>query len=378
MRTPTIYIIGVGTAGLTLARCLKNKGIQAIIFEKNPSPARHNYGISLKPRACEALLRVLEMDESTFYQRVAIDGENGGRGSVYPKHVTKSDALKEREPFRAHRGRLEGVLRESLDVRWGQALRDIESSGAEHVLTLRGGEKIRSPLLVDASGVHSPIRKSLLPGSQLNVLPYIAFRGTRHIDESIFKKLYEIKLQVGNVLEMRHRNILVQISINDRRKVRDGVDISYIYSRPAHQYDQLHQPDRDLHQATNISELFFAEASKLQDLEEPFQDALDGEKMRGDRILHWLMRDILVPLDDLKSLAKSGVLLVGDAAHATPILGGQGANSAIADAVELAEWISSRGLEETGAFYEKRYAEWELEMEESAKRLAEMHSVSRS
>ena len=71
-------------------------------------------------------------------------------------------------------------------------------------------------------------------------------------------------------------------------------------------------------------------------------------------------------------------MLIGDAAHATPILGGEGANSALADAVELAEWIASRGLEDVGGFYEKRYGEWELEVKGSEERLVEMHSVSRS
>jgi hypothetical protein len=33
---PTIHIIGAGIGGLTLAKCLKNKGVQAIVFEKEP------------------------------------------------------------------------------------------------------------------------------------------------------------------------------------------------------------------------------------------------------------------------------------------------------------------------------------------------------
>jgi 2-polyprenyl-6-methoxyphenol hydroxylase-like FAD-dependent oxidoreductase len=375
---PTIHIIGAGIGGLTLARCLKNKGIQAILFEKSPSPARHHYGISLQPRTCEALLKVLGMDESTFCQRVAVDGLNGGRGLVYPESGTRSDAFKGRVPFRAHRGRLEGVLRESLDVQWGHVLGDIESRGAELALSFKEKDEVRSTILVDTSGVHSPIRKALLPDAQLNILPYVVFRGTRHIDRTTFKKIYEPRFEGGNVLETKKGDVLLQISINDRGKNEVGVDISYIYSHPAHQDDQLHQPVRELQQAVDISEPFFAETSRLQELEDPIKDAFDGDKMRGDRILHWLMRDILVPSDDLKGFAERGIVLIGDAAHATPILGGGGANSALADAVELAEWIANRGLEDVGGFYEKRYGEWELDVKESKERLVEMHSVSRS
>ena len=74
-----IHIIGAGVAGLTLARCLKNKGIAAIVFEKNPSAAHHNHGISLQPRAWKALLKMLQIDEGTFVKRVAVDGMINGK-----------------------------------------------------------------------------------------------------------------------------------------------------------------------------------------------------------------------------------------------------------------------------------------------------------
>jgi hypothetical protein len=112
---------------------------------------------------------------------------------------------------------------------------------------------------------------------------------------------------------------LLQISIKDVRGNGGRVDISYIYSRPAHHEDQLHPPDRKLQQAADILETFFEETRKIGDLEQPFQDAFDGDQMRGDRMLHWLMRDIVLPLDDLTNVAKKGNILMGDAAHATPI-----------------------------------------------------------
>jgi 2-polyprenyl-6-methoxyphenol hydroxylase-like FAD-dependent oxidoreductase len=243
-------------------------------------------------------------------------------------------------------------------------------------LKFKGKDDIRSDFLVDTSGAHSPVRRSLLPGVQHTILPYVVFRGTRHIDGSTFKELYKPKFEGGNILEMRDGNILLQISINDVRERGDGVDVSYIYSRRARQDDQLHRPERTLQGSGDISEIFFAEAFALPELEQPFKDAFDGEIMRGDRILHWLMRDILVPLVDLKSLAEKRVLAIGDAAHTTPILSGEGANAAIADAVELAEWILSQGGEDVSGFYDKVYGEWGSEVKESEKRLNFMHLFS--
>jgi len=371
---PTIHIIGAGIGGLTLAKCLKNKGIQAIVFEKNPSPAQHSYGISLQSKTCQALMKVLGIDEPTFWKRVAVDGLIGGRGIIMSKGIREAAAQR---GVRTHRGRVEGLLRESLDIRWGHVLENVSNNGAKHVLKCKGKDDIRSDFLVDTSGAHSPVRRALLPGVQHTILPYVVFRGTRHVDGSTFKELYKPKFEGGSMIEMRDGNTLLQISINDVRERGDEVNISYIYSRRARQDDQLHRPERTLQESSDISELFFAEVSTLPELEQPFKDAFDEEKMRGDRILHWLMRDILVPLGDLKSLAEKGVIAIGDAAHATPILGGEGANSAIADAVGLAEWILSQGVEEVSGFYDNIYGEWESEVKESEERLMLMNSFSR-
>jgi 2-polyprenyl-6-methoxyphenol hydroxylase-like FAD-dependent oxidoreductase len=70
---PKVHIVSAGIGGLTLARCLRKKRIKAIIFEKNASPARHNYGISLQPQAYRAYLNLVQLDESTFCQKVVVD-----------------------------------------------------------------------------------------------------------------------------------------------------------------------------------------------------------------------------------------------------------------------------------------------------------------
>jgi 2-polyprenyl-6-methoxyphenol hydroxylase-like FAD-dependent oxidoreductase len=116
----------------------------------------------------------------------------------------------------------------------------------------------------------------------------------------------------------------------------------------------------------------------LGQLEQPFKDTFDVKKLRGDRILHWLMRDILLPVDDLESLAEKGILLIGHATHATPTLGGEGANSVITDAADLAEWISSHGVDGVRGFCEKMLEGWERKMKKSEENLKVMHSVSRS
>lgn len=315
-----IHILGAGIGGLTLARCLGKRGVQSVVFEKNPSPARHNYGLSLREGTRKALGGVLGVQEGMLAGSVGI-----GKGGVREGGV------------RAHRGKLEALLRKGVDVRWGHVLGGIQTTDTNQVvLDFENGECVRSTCVVDATGVHSPVRKALLPGVKVDVLPYVVFRGTRRVEQTVFEKVYEERIGGGQVAELRVGEVLLQVSVNEFRA--DGeVDISYVYSRPARANDTLHRPDRKTDQADVISDAFYGEVTKLEGLEGLFGDAFEEGSVRKGRTLHWLMRDCLVPLSELKVLQSRGVWMLGDAAHALPILGGYGAEGAIGDAVALAD-----------------------------------------
>jgi 2-polyprenyl-6-methoxyphenol hydroxylase-like FAD-dependent oxidoreductase len=373
-----IHIIGAGIAGLTLARCLKNKGVAAVVFEKNSSAAHHNYGISLQPRAWKALLKMLQIDEDTFVKRVAVDRMINRKGFIHADDKRLTAEMKDRlTPLRAHRGNLESLLRENVDVKWGHVLQDISNQGSEHMLNFKNKEKVESAFIVDTSGVHPTIRKSLLPDSKLNALPYVVFRGTRRLDQDTFRENYAPYFKSGNVIETQKGDILLKIWVNSHHHVTGAVDISYVYSRPAHANDHLYRPGRGVYESVDIPSAFFTEVSQLSGLEQSFQETFKGEAIREDRVLHWLMRIILLPLSELKMLSEKGMFLIGDSAHALPILGGEGANVAILDAVELARFITEDGVTGIGEFYDGRFSGWEAEVRRSEERLGEMHARKR-
>ena len=115
----------------------------------------------------------------------------------------------------------------------------------------------------------------------------------------------------NSVLTQAHKGeILLEISVNDISG--SHVDLSYTYSRPAKEHnDPLHRPERLIPGATDIPEEFYQELAALQDLEPPFKAIFDAEEVRGDRVLHWLMRTLMPDPSDAQPLAKHGVVLMG-------------------------------------------------------------------
>ena len=68
-----------------------------------------------------------------------------------------------------------------------------------------------------------------------------------------------------------------------------------------------------------------------------FAGSFDSEKVRRDRVVHWLMRSTIVQFGDIQGLADRAVRPIGDTAQRREILGGEAANRVITDAVGLAE-----------------------------------------
>ena len=381
-RSP-IAILGAGLGGLTLGRCLRRKGIPSIFYERASSAPRHAYGITLEPWAYKPLLGILNIDELTFRKQVAVDGLNeDGLGRVSAGEATGSVA------FRANRSKLESMLREELTIRSEHALSSATISNDGLVdLLFQNGTKIHPTQVVDAEGVHSQLRKSLLPDFKLEVQPFAVYSGKRYVKAEHFTSSYARAFGDGNVVVRKptdSRGPRLEITVNDHLP-NGHVNISYVYSRAARNdsnaNDPLHHPERPVAGATDIPEDFYEELNQFisaHDVGQPYVDCFNVDQIRTERLLHWLMRTILVPKQELLRLLQHGIVMIGDAAHAVPILGGQGANLAVVDAIKLANVLAegkggTTGLED---FYEERWQGWYDAVGASNKQLAEMHRDS--
>ena len=370
-----IVIAGAGIAGLTLGRCLKHKKVPVLIVDRITSTPRYNYAITLHGWAYRPLLAILEMDESTFREKLAVDAHRGGNGAM-SDNTMASGIDTNSGTFRCHRGRLEGLLREGQDIRWEHTIKDVETSAQKISVDILREESIEARLLIGADGVHSQVRKSLAPQVQLKVLPYVVFNGTRKISLEKYRETIQPKMRSDCIIQSRCDDVLLQISVSDF--LADDVHISYTYSRPARQNDPLPKPDRPTTGATDIPEAFYEELGTIKDLGQAFVEMFDSNKVREDRVLHWLMRSTMGSEQDINGLVDRGVLLMGDSIHAMPILGGEGGNTAMKDGVDLAEHIATHGIQGIKGFTAERYHMWKQGVQQSEQRLAEMHALPKS
>jgi 2-polyprenyl-6-methoxyphenol hydroxylase-like FAD-dependent oxidoreductase len=385
MAKQTISIIGAGLSGLTLGRCLRQRGISAILYERTSSPAAYSYGITLHASAYAPLLKVLDVDEHTFKTRIAVDAAIGGSGKINNAALgaVSGNLNKGGDSFRANRGKLEEWLREGLDVRWEQVLQHVEhSSDGAPTLSFENSEKVQSDIVVGADGPHSNLRRALLPESQLTILPFVAFNGKRRIGRAVFEEKILPHMRASNVVNFKHKDVRVNVSVSEY--TTDRVSVSWTYSRPSQgTSDALHNPERALSSATVIPEQLFEELDTLYQmgLPQPFTEIFEPSILRKDRILHWLMRTTLVPKEELQKPAQKGVVLIGDSVHAEPIVGGNGANAAISDAVSLAEHIAQN--QDTGGrnlvnWIEQTYPTWSQSVQTATQTISTLHTPNLS
>ncbi|MCJ1360174.1 MAG: hypothetical protein MMC33_010177 [Icmadophila ericetorum] len=373
-----ITIIGAGLAGLTLGRCLKHKGIPAVVYERTSPARRHDYGITLRSSTYQPLLSMLQMDESTFRNRLAVDAVRNGDQYLSSNGVCSSS-------FRCHRGKFEQLLRESLDINWSAQLKGIKIRPLSENSIAAAFEDpthaapqrywVESQCLVGCDGPHSASRLSLGASvSMIKVLPFVVFNGKRHFSNDSYAKNISQYLQETLQITTRKGDIRLEISYGADKA--DGAQISYIFSRPAREgvYDPLHKPDRKTFGAKDIPEEFYEELKSLEPLlEEPFKSMFQAESVRKDRVLHWLMRSVMPIPEQAQKLADHGVILIGDAVHAVPILGGEGANMAIKDGINLAEHIAAKGLSDLRSFSVENHDIWKQAVIQSEESLGKMH-----
>ena len=125
----------------------------------------------------------------------------------------------------------------------------------------------------------------------------------------------------------------VTISVSDHTE--SDVRISWTLTWQPAEGDQYESERQSVDDANKIPMSFYKRLAEIGPLAEPFQSVLNLETAQQTAKYNWLMRSVRVPKMDFLRTAEKRIVMIGDAAHAMPIVAGEGASHALLDGLQL-------------------------------------------
>lgn len=310
MEPKKISVIGGGIGGLCAALALQRTGFQVTVYEKTNHLSSAGAGIGLGPNAVKALIHLGLKEQINKHcnalNRFTIQSQRGTILSDinFAKLASKSGVGN----AAIHRAELHKILRESLDAGTIQLDKKcIDVIQDEHGVTLHfdDGDSIRTDLVIAADGIHSTIRKKLLPHSSIRYSGYTCWRSVVPYDYGDQKhRSSEIWGQEGRFgyIPLSQGQVYWFACINS--EANDPVRSAYTADHLLRVFNNFPYPVKKLLQAAS-----------------------------NNRLIHNDIYDI----QPLQQFAFGRIVLLGDAAHATTPNMGQGAGQAMEDAVVLGQ-----------------------------------------
>ncbi|MFZ0606378.1 MAG: FAD-dependent monooxygenase [Xanthobacteraceae bacterium] len=165
---PKIAIIGGGIGGLTAAVALRQRGIDAQVFEQSAKISEIGAGVALTPNAMKAY-RGLGLEEAIAAIGYEADYQvvrNWNNGSVISRVPRKGAYTREfGAPYLTmHRADLIDLLHRQLTdavIHLGARCVGVDTSERSARARFADGQEIEADVIVGADGIHSAVRSSL-------------------------------------------------------------------------------------------------------------------------------------------------------------------------------------------------------------------------
>lgn len=312
MTTTDVLIVGAGPTGLTAANVLARSGVSFRILDKKAGPAEESRALVVHAKTLELLDKLGLADEAVAGGRrmgaaeLLKEGKSAARLSFF------DDGAGERTPFpfaliyeqdRSERLLIRGLEGSGSGVEWGVGLLSAAQTPDGISATVRhpGGEEetIEAGWLVGADGASSPIRRSLGLG----------FEGDTY-EESLF--LADVEMESG----LDPRQAYIDLT-------REG--FYAFFPMPG---------DKRFRLIGSVPEEL---EGKEQITAEEVQEVFDKYSGVRTKITQARWTSVYRIHRRMAERFRSGrVFLVGDAAHVHSPAGGQGMNTGIGDAYNIA------------------------------------------
>ncbi len=310
--TTDVLIIGAGPTGLTMANVLVRSGVNVRILDKKAGPALESRALVVHAKTLELLNRIdlaekaLEEGERLEEMQLLVNGKKAGRLSFLARNQSASTPY----PFALVFGQdqtehlmIQSLKETGVQIEWNMHLLNLEqNSDGVHaqVQTPDGGEEtIHARWVVGADGAHSAVRRSLSLG----------FTG-RNYEQTLFVADLDL--------------------IWDMEPRQGGIDL---VNQGFFLFIPMHGDGRFRLFGTLPPELAQKETLTHEDIQELI-NAQSGMKVTILKA-RWISI-YQTHLRIAEQFRVNRVFLAGDAAHIHSPAGGQGMNTGIGDAYNLA------------------------------------------
>lgn len=347
LKNKVVAIIGGGPGGLTLARLLQLKGVHTVVYERDLNAESRVQGSPLdmhEGSGWEALSQANLIADFKKNVRRGADKKvivNESAEIIFSDHKPLSDGVPDPEPSRPEidRGALRKIFLESLKPEtlvWNSQFVAMEKENAGWLLQFKNGSSAYADLVIAADGAHSKIR------------PYVT------AVKAFYTGITMVEINIENAAVATPQ---IYAMLNGGKLMAFGKEKNILGGQKENCGLGFYLSFRTDENWAAVSGLDFSDRTSLLAWFRNEYSEWSGiwSELVINASMPVLPRPVYcMPLDQTwKTLPN--LTLLGDAAHVMPPFAGEGANTAMYDALELSECLTSGQfytLEEALAFYE--------------------------